>query len=588
MRRLFLLAIAWLSIVSISLADSTAPSLYLGMPVPSMIQPYVSVEVLEETSPGVYQNLGPSAEPVYIDIFGIPFPVSDGHNSLLLDTGANSILIVDAAAQDLENAGYQTEGTFWEFGISGYTEYDVSASYRFSFAGADEVPHYLDGAGGQGVRMQSNPDSILDAPVDSGGKAGIVGMPAMTGRVTTLNLNQGGNTYPSTPIEEWTIDELLAFLLEGTSISTNFSDNLAAGTGNRYTVALDNRIQFSAEDGLPTGSPPGAPLPEYADVPFLTAKVNAVGVDSVFREMEGTFLLDTGAQFSIISRRMAFGLGLDEDGDGYLEDEAFDFIEVAGVGGTRSLPIMIIDELRLPTNEGVELVWNDPSDPAERLGVQVLVMDLFPSGDIDYSGTVDANDIAIIQGNLGLTVPEGDVPSGDLDGNGVVNEFDLAIAEEQLGESVFLDGIFGIDMLTSGRDYDIDTLEMYGVPFFDSVHFDFRDWDSGDGTLVLDINSEYSTVVMPVIAGDANGDGKVDGSDVTILADNWQGNVSNGAASGDFNGDGIVDGSDVTILADNWQTGVFQMSTAVPEPSTWVMLVMVGLFVAIPAWKKKI
>ena len=62
------------------------------------------------------------------------------------------------------------------------------------------------------------------------------------------------------------------------------------------------------------------------------------------------------------------------------------------------------------------------------------------------------------------------------------------------------------------------------------------------------------------IPGDANNDGRVDGSDVTILAGNWQVGVNDGKTAtwsmGDFNRDGKVDGSDVTILAGNWQTGV--------------------------------
>ena len=82
------------------------------------------------------------------------------------------------------------------------------------------------------------------------------------------------------------------------------------------------------------------------------------------------------------------------------------------------------------------------------------------------------------------------------------------------------------------------------------------------------------------IAGDANGDGKVDGSDVTILAGNWQKGVSDGLVAtweeGDFNGDGKVDGSDVTILAGNWQYGVEAASAAVPEPST-ILLILSAL-----------
>ena len=89
------------------------------------------------------------------------------------------------------------------------------------------------------------------------------------------------------------------------------------------------------------------------------------------------------------------------------------------------------------------------------------------------------------------------------------------------------------------------------------------------------------TVVPDNVAGDANGDGKVDGSDVTILAGNWQKGVSDGLtatwAEGDFNGDGKVDGSDVTILAGNWQYGVEAAAALpVPEPST-IILILCGI-----------
>ena len=86
------------------------------------------------------------------------------------------------------------------------------------------------------------------------------------------------------------------------------------------------------------------------------------------------------------------------------------------------------------------------------------------------------------------------------------------------------------------------------------------------------------------IPGDANDDGKVDGSDVTILAGNWQYGVTGGGATwdmGDFNSDGKVDGSDVTILAGNWQYGVTATTAAVPEPGVLALLMgaIVTLFV---------
>ena len=99
-------------------------------------------------------------------------------------------------------------------------------------------------------------------------------------------------------------------------------------------------------------------------------------------------------------------------------------------------------------------------------------------------------------------------------------------------------------------------------------------------------NPHHGLIVLPdgdpdPIAGDANNDKKVDGSDVTILAGNWQKGVDDGLTAsweeGDFNGDGKVDGSDVTILAGNWQYGVTAAAASVPEPSTIVLLVCSSL-----------
>lgn len=119
-----------------------------------------------------------------------------------------------------------------------------------------------------------------------------------------------------------------------------------------------------------------------------------------------------------------------------------------------------------------------------------------------------------------------------------------------------------------------------------------NDWDSlTTATPDTDYTLEYLTdgnltdyTLLTVTAsgpvpGDANGDGRVDGSDVTILANNWQLGVDDNQtatwAMGDFNHDGRVDGSDVTILANNWQYGA-TTAAAVPEPAT-IALLLTGL-----------
>ena len=130
---------------------------------------------------------------------------------------------------------------------------------------------------------------------------------------------------------------------------------------------------------------------------------------------------------------------------------------------------------------------------------------------------------------------------------------------------------------------------------FEGMVDDFAMWDRV--LTEAEILSIYNGTPIPTeatpnhIAGDANDDGKVDGSDVTILAGNWQAGVGAPDPStvtwemGDFNGDGQVDGSDVTILAGNWQYGVTAEAASVPEPNMIVMLLMVlGSWFA---WKRR-
>ena len=122
-----------------------------------------------------------------------------------------------------------------------------------------------------------------------------------------------------------------------------------------------------------------------------------------------------------------------------------------------------------------------------------------------------------------------------------------------------------------GQEWDGTTASNFYDGLIDDVQF----WK---GALPLeDIQAIYDAApVVEKVAGDANNDGKVDGSDVTILAGNWQAGVGGvGGATwdmGDFNGDGAVDGSDVTILAGNWQYGVTTDAAFVPEPSMITML----------------
>ena len=146
--------------------------------------------------------------------------------------------------------------------------------------------------------------------------------------------------------------------------------------------------------------------------------------------------------------------------------------------------------------------------------------------------------------------------------------------EENLGEGVSLSGFeeVSIDYL-----YLIDTLAIGAGYTSGDMTTSIGDFDEfAIGTEYLDVVPTPNETPNDPIPGDANKDGKVDGSDVTILAGNWQKGVDDGLTAiwddGDFNNDGKVDGSDVTILAGNWQAGVSGEAASVPEPSTIVLL----------------
>ena len=121
------------------------------------------------------------------------------------------------------------------------------------------------------------------------------------------------------------------------------------------------------------------------------------------------------------------------------------------------------------------------------------------------------------------------------------------------------------------------------------VKFDIQSCHSGLERDYVGL-SEVRFLQSSRIAGDANGDGKVDGSDVTILAGNWQVGVDGAVEAtwdmGDFNNDGKVDGADVTILAGNWQYGVTAAATAVPEPSALTLLALATL--SLLAFRRKL
>ena len=94
--------------------------------------------------------------------------------------------------------------------------------------------------------------------------------------------------------------------------------------------------------------------------------------------------------------------------------------------------------------------------------------------------------------------------------------------------------------------------------------------------------------------GDANLDGVVNDDDVTIVGAVYAPGVANASwANGDFDYNGFVDDDDVTLLGALYNPGLPPLPapqagvSAVPEPSTWLMLTLGGLGAGLFGWRRR-
>lgn len=458
-------------------------------------QPFVQITFYDGT-----QELGPTSF----------------RKTFLLDTGANGILAVGGAASELHQSGNFAEGSFLELGVGGFIEYWVSAPYTAEISGSNAIEL-------QEVRILSDPSTNFGDFVPF---EGIVGMPAMVGRVTSLDLQVGGGFGDTGDIDLTDLDALIDLLASGLSgIEVSFSPDLPANqsAGRRHGVAT-RPLYFDPEGGE-------GPPPTYAPLTVVTAE-HYTNCGSVRGD---GYIIDTGAQLSFISLEKARGLGLDPE-------NPFTTVTIAGVGGTRTVPVFLLEELRIPTVDGVDLVWT---------GVEVVGLDIHP--------TID----------------------------GVI------------GADLLTAGMLQVDFTTT----NLDEMIKVGEGPIEKVHFDFRDLDrpdqSGSGVMYLDLDENFDVTVVP---GDANRDGRVDGGDLSLLVGNWnmqlplqtpEGEIFYGHDMADFNFDCQVDITDLTILAENWNYGVAtpapplniqSVLATVPEPAVPVGLC---LLLALPLLRRR-
>ncbi len=316
-------------------------------------------------------NLG-KADSIAVDqprvIFQFTLPGTDIEvgDSLwgLLDTGANGVLLAQQAfdffssnPHDPYTPALNSDGqpvVYYESGVAGFEQMYIYEVYDLQFAGwPGAPPHSVNVA--PNIRFMGMPHKDLGLPA-------IIGMPAMAGRVVAIDPK---------PI---TYDFLSGFDFTNAEF---YDSPPPSSTPVSYTINLP---MLPYEHAGVDPDHPDDPRPTFADLPLIDIKTVRNGV-----ELDQRLLLDTGAQTSIISMSTALALGIDlrpKDEGGDIED----YLAVGGIGGTVEMPMVFIDRLIVPTNEGDNLISSEVLvGVLDIIGIDgVLGMDFLMNGYADH------------------------------------------------------------------------------------------------------------------------------------------------------------------------------------------------------------
>jgi hypothetical protein len=374
------------------------------------------------------------------------------YNDVALDTGANGILLANLAYfdantfdinPDLYTRQTRADGStvhYFESGVGGSQPFDLLQPYHMTLTPGN----MLNGQTGMAVTL-SSVRAFGSSAVDLGSFAGVAGMPVMAGRVTSIDLKQ--------------------MATDNYFMGVDFHDatNPAPpATANSYHVNMRYLpVQYSAPEQV------GDPKPTFTGLPV----VDGVTMRWAGQAITASLVLDTGAQISLISESLARRLGIDPERD------AIDHLDMGGVGGTVTVPVVQVHCLKIPTREGawitltevaaavldigdgfdgvlgmhlwtggytdligantgeygefgaMVLDFTDPTTGVLRLDVNPLYDRIVGTGslkmgDINGDGKTDQYDLGTLAMNMGRP---GEWATGDLNGDGVVDVLDLAL-----------------------------------------------------------------------------------------------------------------------------------------------------------------
>jgi len=324
---------------------------------------------------------------------GTPLGDPDFNTQAFFDTGASGVILSNETADLL---GVQRTGTLFEdVGIGGSSRFDVSQRLRVdlapftNFNDPTDVTQYTQHFGP--LRTQIGPLGNANPLLEN---TDVFGMPTMQGKVVVMDpkplndISRLMQTYvynPGTPFSPTTAGFDPGIPHTSRSVALTFA------SFSRFTKLTPSNAEGPTQGANPFIGP--NPLTKIdssipaGDVPGITAKLGS-------KEVTGSFLLDTGAAASVISKDLAAKLGVRERAGGATGDppllEQFDpahpelpgtelpnqfVLTLSGTGGDQTAAGFFLDSLLIRTKEGDPSNENDPRH-IRYIGAPVLVSDV--------------------------------------------------------------------------------------------------------------------------------------------------------------------------------------------------------------------
>lgn len=313
-------------------------------------QPVVQAEVVDPDSGA---SLGPVfSQPFLLDTGATGIFIAGGTFYDLADFLNNGNVVVTNAATELTGAGLVIEGQVGELGVGGVQVVDVSKPYDVHVRTGSTL-----------LNTVSDARMLVNGAANFGSFAGIIGMPAMVGKVTTLDMSVWSGGLGDFNFDLGDIDDYLDNLEQ---LETSGNMAVSIGSAVPAPASPDRRLSipvaFKQFDYVNDPPVTQFTVPENAPLPF-TSVTYRNGNAAPFTSHD--VLIDTGAQISIINSQIAIAMGLDRNNDGFITADDLDpldpneqTITVSGVSGEVDAPVLGIDGMEIITEQGVKLTWS--------------------------------------------------------------------------------------------------------------------------------------------------------------------------------------------------------------------------------------